>query len=269
MKSFLYLWLFITVSFYSLSVDNLRAFDIRALSLGGQGVTQSTLFNPALLTLSTSKQIYVGYLNQYGLKELGTIGLGFTFPNSILPAGFHLSSFGYDAYRTTMFRLSIGKSLNEQWKIGVAFQAAFLQTELMEEAPKQFSTDIGVLYLPVENLLIGLLIMNFPTFSVHKQSNDSQSIMDYTAQIGFQWKVINNLLMIGTLENNKAHLLIGNIGIEYTLFDNFFIRTGIQTAPLLPSFGIGYRLSAFTCHVATQIHPLLGASLGIGLSYSF
>ena len=118
-------------------------------------------------------------------------------------------------------------------------------------------------------MLIGMLIMNFPTFSVKNQNFDFKSIMDYIVQIGFQWRVINNLLIAGTLENNKYHVLIGNFGIEYTLFDNFHLRVGIQTAPLLPSFGIGYSISAFTLNVATQIHSVLGVSMGIGLSYSF
>ena len=269
MKFFLILWIAVSTPFYSFASDHFRLPDIRALSIGGNGVTQSVLFNPALVVQQTYKHVSVDYFNKYGLKELGTMGLNFIYPNTFLPIGFQLSSFGYDDYRSTMFRLSVGKALNKRWKVGIAFQCALLQTELIEETPKQFSTDLGILYIPVDNLLIGMLIMNFPTFSMKNQNFDFKSIMDYIVQIGFQWRVINNLLIAGTLENNKYHVLIGNFGIEYTLFDNFHLRVGIQTAPLLPSFGIGYSISAFTLNVATQIHSVLGVSMGIGLSYSF
>lgn len=269
MKSFLILWLALAISFYSFASTHLRLSDIRALSMGGNGVTQSVLFNPALLTLQTYKQVHINYFNQYKLKELGTMGIGFICPNSFLPVGFHFSSFGYDEYRAIMARLSVAKSLHEQWKIGIGFQYAFLQTDIWEDIPKQLSIDMGILFIPVENLLIGLLIMNLPSFSFHKQYIDFKSIVDYSIQIGFQWKVINNLFIIGTLENNKSSILHGNIGVNYRLFDNFYVRTGIQTTPLLPSFGIGYSLFPFTLDVAAQFHPFLGMSMGIGLNYSF
>ena len=269
MKSFLILGLSIATSFYSFASDNFRLLDIRALGIGGNGVTQSVLFNPALLVQQTYKHVSVNYFNKYEVKELGTIGLNFIYPNSFLPVGFHISSFGYDEYRTTLFRMSIAKSLHEKWKIGLGFQCALLQTKIWEETPKQLSIDMGALFIPVENLLIGMLIMNVPSFSIHKRYTDFKSIMCYSVQIGFQWKVINNLLIIGTLESEKTHVLVGNIGMEYRLFDDFYIRTGIQTAPFLPSLGIGYSLSAFTLDIATQLHPFLGMSMGIGLKYSF
>lgn len=37
------------------AVDNLRIPDIRSLGMGGNGVTQSVLFNPALVALNTVK----------------------------------------------------------------------------------------------------------------------------------------------------------------------------------------------------------------------
>ena len=80
---------------------------------------------------------------------------------------------------------------------------------------------------------------------------------------------MNSLLIVGTLESNKEHTLTGNAGIEYTPFKDFHIRAGMQATPLLPTLGVGYRLSGFTVDVATVYHPVLGVSTGLGLSYSF
>ena len=112
------------------AVDNLRIPDIRSLGMGGSGVTQS-----------------VEYFNRYGVKELGTVGIGFVYPNPLLSAGVDISSFGYDQYRETLFRLSVGKQLNGRWRIGIGFQYKMVQTELLEEVPKQLSTDIGIFLL--------------------------------------------------------------------------------------------------------------------------
>ena len=87
MKSFLILGLSIATSFYSFASDHFRLLDIRALGIGGNGVTQSVLFNPALLVQQTYKHVSVNSFNKYEVKELGTIGLNFIYPNSFLPVG--------------------------------------------------------------------------------------------------------------------------------------------------------------------------------------
>ena len=114
-----------------------------------------------------------------------------------------------------------------------------------------------------------MLIMNFPSVAIHKHTAGIKCFTGYSVQIGFQWEIINSLLIAGTIESNKAHTWTGNAGIEYAPFRNFRIRAGVQATPLLPALGIGYRLAGITIDVATVYHPVLGASTGLGLSYSF
>ena len=59
--------------------------------MGGNGVTQSVLFNPALVALYTDKVLHLEYFNRYGVKELGTVGIGFVYPNPLLSAGVDIS----------------------------------------------------------------------------------------------------------------------------------------------------------------------------------
>ena len=114
-----------------------------------------------------------------------------------------------------------------------------------------------------------MLIMNFPSIGIHKYTTEIKYFTGYSVQIGFQWEIINSLLIVGTIESNKEHTWMGNAGIEYAPFKNFHIRAGVQTTPLLSTLGIGYRLIGFTVDVATIYHPVLGVSTGLGLSYSF
>ena len=114
-----------------------------------------------------------------------------------------------------------------------------------------------------------MLIQNFPSVEIRKKDIDIESIISYSLQIGFQWEIINNLLIVGNAETDKQTTLSGRIGIEYQLIDHFYIRTGIKVTPLLPTLGIGYRLSDFVVDVAAHYHPVLGVSTGIGLKYCF
>lgn len=262
--------LFIGVfSSYLQAVDNLRLPDIRSIGLGGNGVTQSLLFNPSLIIFKEHKTIHMEYMNCYMLKELGTVSGYFLYPNRVLPAGVHLSAFGYDKYREIMIRSMAGKRLGERWTLGIGIQYSFLQAEILEEPGKRLSTDIGATFSPVDNLLVGLLIMNLPSISFGNKDIDSNDFKSYLLQIGFQWKIINSMLIIGSLGTSNEHSIEGNIGIEYNAFDSFRIRAGVQSSPLLPSLGLGYDFFRFTVDASLRYHPVLGMSTGVGLSFSF
>ena len=269
MRKLLLALLCASYSIYVYSVDNLRSPDIRSLGMGSNVVTQSVLFNPALINLSESKSIHLEYFNRFMLKETGTMSGSFYYPNPWLSAGVDISVFGYDKYREMMVRVLAGKQLSERWSLGVGIQYSFLQAELLETTRSRLSTDVGITYIPIDKLLIGVLIMNLPSVYIGDKSIDIEYFKSYLIQIGFQWEIINNMLIVGSLGTTDTHTISGNLGIEYTAFDAFRIRAGIQTAPLLPSLGVGYSFAQFTVDAAIVYHSILGMSTGLGLSFSF
>jgi hypothetical protein len=237
--------------------------------MGGNGTVHSSLFNPALLALQTQKDVRVDYYNKYSLRELATISGGFCFPNEALPVGLHLASFGYDEYRESMFRLSVGKRLNSYWSLGIGVQYALLQSDLYEEDASRLSTDIGITLQPVENWLIALSIINLPSISINNENTDTKHITPYLLGLGFNWAFTNDLLITGGLAHGKEQFFSGSMGIEYAPFTDFQFRLGLKTAPFCPSVGVGYRFSGLQADVVMIYHPVLGSSTGIGLSYSF
>ena len=256
-------------SLYVHGVDNLRLPDVRSVGMGGNVATQSILFNPALIVDKDKKSIHLEYFNRYMLKELGTMSGSFYYPNQLLSAGVDISVFGFDKYREMMVRVLGGKRLGDQWALGLGVHYSFLQTDLLENTRSRLSTDIGITFFPIDKLLIGMLIMNFPSVSIGDKNIEIEDFNYYLIQISFQWEIINSLLITGSVGTENENLVVGNFGLEYTAFDSFFIRAGIQAAPLLPSLGIGYNFSCFTIDVASIYHPILGMSTGLGLSFSF
>ena len=75
------------------AVNNLRLPGVRCMGMGECGVVQSALFNPAVVALDSYKSFDINYFNYYGLKELGTVGMSFSYPNNLLSAGVNISSF--------------------------------------------------------------------------------------------------------------------------------------------------------------------------------
>lgn len=254
---------------YVWSVENLRFPDIRSSGLGGNEVTQSLLYNPSLVALLTSKEVRIECFNRYQMKELMWLSACFAYPNKGLPVGVDISSFGYDAWRESRFRLFLGKSLNQKWALGIAVQYYMLQTELQDHFISSLSTDLGVTYSPVDNLFIGMLIKDLPSVTLDKNKTENKFFNDYLLQLGFQWKIINSMLIAASLGTKSEYALTACLGVEYTAFDSFHIRVGIQTAPLLPSLGIGYDFAHFSVNIASIYHSILGISSGLGISYRF
>ncbi|MDR1722940.1 MAG: hypothetical protein LBR84_03250 [Tannerella sp.] len=251
------------------ATDNLRIPDLRTLSLGGGGVSETPLFNPSLLAFQANSKLYSNYYNRYSVSELATISGGCYYLNEIVPAGFEITSFGYDEYRESMFRLSLGKQIAEKWAFGIAIQYNLLQSELFEESSGRVSSDIGISYKPVENVLAGLSILHFPTIKVGDKNIDNKHIASYSINFGINWKITNMVLITGSLENNEEDPLGGSFGIEYMPLEEFKIRTGIRTSPLRPSLGVGYRIGSINADVGMVYHSILGVSMGIGVSFAF
>lgn len=270
MKKYALLLIFGLCTVFSVeAVNNLRLPNMRSMGMGGNGVTQSMLFNPSLVAVSTSKSIHLEYYNRYLMKELGTTAVAFQYPNELLSAGVNIFSFGYDQYRESLFRLALGKRLSEKWVLGMSVQYALLQTDMFEGQFSRLSTDVGATFYPVDKVLIGLLIMDLPYVLMGSKEAEIKDFKSYSVQIGFQWEVINSLLIAGNLGTCESDVLTGGIGIEYTTFDTFRIRAGVSGPPLLPSLGVGYSFLQFSVDVATVYNSVLGVSTGVGLSYSF
>lgn len=269
MKRAFFLFLFLVITFHLYAVNNLRISDIRSMGMGDNGVTQSYLYNPSLLGLMDTKFIHIEYFNRYGVKELGVVNAGFCWPNQWLSVGVNISSFGYDKYRESLLRLSLGKQLSDKWRVGISICYSLLQTELYEKSPQCLSTDVGILFQPVEKLFIGMLIMNYPSVMLTEKDIERKDFTDYSVQMGFQWEVINRVLIVGNMESNTDYSITGSIGIEYQPFDRFCLRAGMKATPLLPSIGVGYRFSRFTIDAVALYHSVLGISMGIGVMYSF
>ena len=251
------------------AIDNLRIPDLRTLSLGGGGVTETPLFNPALLATLKQHRLYANYYNRYSVNELATVSGGFYYVNDVLPVGLEITSFGYDEYRESLFRLSMGKQIAEKWTVGIALQYMLLQSELFTESSGRISSDLGITFRPVENVLTGLSILHLPSVKVGDKNIDNKHITPFMIQAGFNWKVSSNVLITAAANHHEEDPVTGSFGMEYMLTENFSIRAGLQTSPLKPSIGIGYRLGDIHLDAGALYHSVLGISMGFGISFNF
>ncbi|MDR1408361.1 MAG: hypothetical protein LBJ23_10000 [Tannerella sp.] len=254
---------------FASATDNLRLPDIRTLGMGGNGGAHSAFFNPSLLGIQTESSLRADYYSRYSLKDLSTLSGGLCYPNRVLPVGLHVASFGYDEYRESLFRFSAGKRLNASWALGVGIQYAVLQSGIFESDAARISTDLGVVFQPVDNLLAGLSIINFPSITLNEEYVDGKRLGAYLMELNVNWQMMNSVLITGGIAHGEETPLAASLGTECFLTDDFRIRVGVRTLPLIPSLGVGYRLGDILIDAVMVFHHVLGASLGLGMSYFF
>lgn len=253
----------------TLGQSDLRFVDIRSAGMGGNGVTGSALLNPACLSLSTSQSIDINYYNKYGLKELASASVLYVCPSFPLPFAFNVSAFGYNKYRETMFRLSLAKAVSSTIVLGISTQYAMLQTDLYTEEARKLSTDVGILFISGDDLLIGLSITDLPSVRMDDKSIHIEDFNYYSIQAGFNRRFMNNLLIAASACYTEPGRVRMEMGLEYVAYDSFSVRAGFHTNPLMPAFGAGLLSSAFWMNVSAEYHYQLGVCPGVGLTYFF
>lgn len=258
-----------TVCCFAGATDRLRPADTRTAGMGGQGVTLSSLLNPSLPAMMPKREVRTDYLNRYNIKELGTLSGGLCYPNTLLPFGAHVASFGYDEYRESMFRFSVARRLSRFWSLGVSLQYVLLQSELFERDVARIAVDVGAAFHPSDDWLIALSVMNFPSVSIGERETNGKNPTMRRVLLGMNYWVAEKVLFLVGMETCKEVPFSFSAGMEYEAFTDFRIRSGISTHPFLPSAGVSYTLVGLTADVAFWYHPVLGAGSGFGLSFSF
>lgn len=258
-----------TVCCFAGATDRLRPADTRTAGMGGQGVTLSSLLNPSLPAMMPKREVRTDYLNRYNIKELGTLSGGLCYPNTLLPFGAHVASFGYDEYRESMFRFSVARRLSRFWSLGVSLQYVLLQSELFERDVARIAVDVGAAFHPSDDWLIALSVINFPSVSIGERETNGKNPTMRRVLLGMNYWVAEKVLLTVGVETCEETPFSFSAGMEYEAFSDFRIRSGINTHPFLPSAGVSYTLVGLTADVAFWYHPVLGAGSGFGLSFSF
>ncbi|MBP7486493.1 MAG: hypothetical protein KA789_03555 [Parabacteroides sp.] len=260
---FLFIFVFITASDYT------RISNTRSLGMGGAGVTHSFSFNPALTALSTNKQIGVDIYNRFSVNGLNTMQTSFCYPNPLLSGGIHLASFGNDLYRENLFIIAVAKQVSEKVTLGISTNCRFLQSDLLETAPIRLAVDAGVVIKPVDKLLIGISLLDFPSVNLSVTDKQLEQTPVYNLRAGFNWEFVPLCLLTAELVSSAEKSVAVNMGVEYSPYTSFQLRAGLQGNPFMPACGIGYEFSKFTLQMAAQFHPLLGTSTGLGIQAHF
>lgn len=222
--------------------------------------------------------------NQAGVANLESPILGFSFQKPflgtdissqsvlfVLPVrvgvlGYTISNYGIPkVYSNLKSGLSFSRSFGPQ--LAMAMTVNYHQLQILNYgSSRAFSIDFGVQYVFIEGWVVGAHIENPGRFSY---KNESHYQIPSIVRLGNSFQMNDQILIsidgVYRLDEN----LDANVGIEYSLIEYLKLRGGISLNHFQQYTGFGIDYQNFLFDVAAVLHPRLGVSPQIALSYVF
>lgn len=219
--------------------------------------------NIGALSSQEDLKAFVSHKIPYGLNELSTSTLGIVYPITNGSIGLGIFRFGGELLNE--HRVNIGYSS----KVGLAslgINLSYYQLHIEDGGTSNtFMIDFGGRFQITPALVFGAHISNVN--QAKTQESEDSKIPTYM-KAGVSYLPTSSLILNLDIEKSLDTPLRAKLGLEYMVIDKLYLRTGLVNQPLNSSFGIGYSVHKTTIDYAYSIHPELGGTHQLSLSYN-
>jgi hypothetical protein len=251
---------FFFVFLFSLQVLNATHYwfttEARSFSLGNIRAVGDEGLNPATLSFHDRKQLVLSVFNRFQMSELNTANLSYVHPNKYLDAGFRLSAFGYEDYRILQLQSGFSKKIFPNLSVGIQLHYRNIRTRWEEDSQAGFSSGLGIYYRLGKQVDLALLGENLLRTAGEET---------WRWQAGLQYRASESVVLFLETGYNKEKLFRFSVGADYSILEQFHIRSGYDSTHGMPSFGVGYRWNRWRVDVGFSFHSVLGMSSMIGV----
>ena len=221
--------------------------------------------NPAGFAYHNNVSIGFAYQNKFMLKELGYKNVAIVFPLNVGIISVDASQFGYSLYNENIIGFGLARSFGPNLRIGLKFDYLFLKISEGYDNKSTATFELGLQYQINKSLCLGAYVFNPINIKLKTLNKDKIPII---MRLGFSYFVNNEFMITSEIEENFEHNFSYRLGLEYEIYKNLFIRSGVQLKPELFTFGIGYDYDRYIIDVCAQMNQTLGASLSCSFVFN-
>ncbi len=240
----------------------------RAVALGGatvsvEGDPWASFVNPSCLSATNGTNIAVEYLpGVFGLWEIkrGAISLSRTIPVGTF--GLSLSGLGFQLYREVHAGLAAAYELNERVVLGMGIDM-YSVTIRGYGSDQTVGMDIGALVRVAQGISYGVALHNVNRPSI----GDQQEALPQSMTMGISVRPLTSALVAISAQKDSHYPFELSIGIEYSLDNLLTLRFGATHVPSTVAAGIGIQTSLVWLDYAYTMHPDLGGTHCISVSF--
>ena len=207
------------------------------------------------------------YDSHFGFDGLSTLGFGAVLPVSEdLTTGFTIARFGDKLYNELAIGMGAGHRIG---RVSLGLKINYLQNAV--NAPsliisrKALAFEFGGIVQFTSDFSFGAHIFNMTQSSY---SGDFGNKVPTVLRAGFLYKPQKNVYLSAEVDKNTDLPFSVKAGLEYQIWRNLYLRTGLSSRPLANHFGAGFKGGKFYVDYAVHTHPQLGWSHHFSLGYS-
>ncbi|MEO6884563.1 MAG: hypothetical protein ABI199_11140 [Bacteroidia bacterium] len=240
----------------------------RNSALGNTSVSLSDVWsaqnNQAGLAFLKNNSAAFYHEQRFGLKELSLNAATTNFSIKKGVFGITISSFGYSLYSENKFGIAYAKPLSTTFSIGV--QLNYFHTHIADGYGNKgvLVPEIGLQKKLNEKLIFGVHFFNFTSTKLAHYTDERVPTI---VRLGMNYSFSKQVIIALETEKDIQYNPLLKAGIEYAPRKNIFLRAGVSSE--IFSFGFGLNVKQLQLDFSTTLHPTLGYTPQIGMSYRF
>jgi hypothetical protein len=220
--------------------------------------------NPSCLSLANGTWAAVEYVpGLFAVRELshGAVAVGSS--SSVGAGAVTFSAFGFDLYRELQAGISAAYELDTHVLVGIGLNLYSLAIRGYGN-DMTVGLDVGVLIRLAPGVKYGVSLRNLnrPAIGVDQEPLPQSMSMGISIL-----PITGAVIAVGADKDNRYPFRLG-IGIEYCFEQVVSLRLGVKHDPSTISAGVGIPVSMFTVDYAYTMHPDLGGTHCLSLSFS-
>lgn len=243
----------------------------RSAAMGMASVALSDVWssynNQAGLAWLKGTQSGAFYENSFITAELNRLGLAVSVPvQKVGTFGFSFTRSGYVQYNENKFGLCYARKFGDVFSLGVQINLNWLHIGDVYGNLLTATGELSFQVKPVKKWVIAAHVYN-PTRTPlsEYQREKLPTIFRLGTSYRFHEKLIASIEGEASIEYSPTF----RAGVEYRPVKLLYVRAGINTNPVSPSFGFGVYVKKFQMDAAAFWNPLLGFSPQVSMSYGF
>lgn len=220
--------------------------------------------NPSFLTYN--KELNIGSFyspSPFGLEELKVIALSVSYDFQLFQSGILFYTYGFELYKENRFTFSIARKFFEQVSIGINLNYNTLNIKNYG-SKTIISFDIGITFELYSNFVFSSSFTNINS-STWKNKEDK---LPQIFRNGLSFNGVRDLIISIELEKDFNHNFDFKFAGEYSVIEQFFIRTGYRLELGEFSAGFGLNWKGLSFDYAMSTHLELGLTHSFGLNFS-
>jgi hypothetical protein len=223
---------------------------------------QTFFSNPAGLGFIDQSFANSSYDSRFDIAGLSTMSISAVSARKRATLAIGAERFGDELHNENKAGIALAKSTG---RVSLGVKASFLGV-FTENISSQntLMTEFGVMAKLSSKINIGFHAQNITGASL----NDFDKIPT-VLRLGGAFMPINKITLAVETEYIPNQNPYFKGGLEYMLFENFFLRTGINSNIRTNHFGIGYGYQKWQFDYAVNSHPSLGLSHHFSLQLNF